>query len=57
MKFAEEFEIEFETKFDVLFTIYTRLPLIGFIFEYALGSKPKKTPDASGALEFSTSTE
>jgi hypothetical protein len=41
----------------VLFTEYTRLPLTGFMLVYAFGSNPKKTPEARGALEFSTSTD
>ena len=59
MKFAETLdgEIEFACKLDVLFTVYTRLPLTGFMLVYALGSKPKKTPEAKYALEFSTSMD
>jgi hypothetical protein len=57
MKFADEFEIEFDCKFEVLFTEYTRLPLTGFMLVYAFGSKPKKTPEARAALEFSTSMD
>jgi hypothetical protein len=50
-------ETEFACKFDVLFTEYIRLPLSGFVDEYILGSRPKNTPDARAALEFSTSTD
>jgi hypothetical protein len=50
-------ETEFACKFDVLFTAYIRLPLSGFVDEYTLGSRPKNTPDARAALEFSTSIE